>query len=318
VLSQLISDARPASPQAAVPVVVATPQAADPVVPAAPQAAVPAVPALPPTLLGSAAADVEARSGVTSARISVAPEPSRLSWQAEPAAPGFSAAILAAAIFVSLGVGFGAGYVTFGKNSPPQVNSAIAPEVPVGNGFAQGAAPPPPPPVLATAAQVASDLAASGRADKKSAGRKDAPGAEGARSESDTDSTAGGGLLAGLGAAQTGDGPQANAAGAGSRGSGPSLDANQIQATVQKNQPSVRRNCWQRALSSAAGAPAGARVTVTIKIAPSGSVTSVNHSGEAAGYPGLAGCIATRVKEWSFPKAGGPTTAEVPFVFAAQ
>ena len=37
-----------------------------------------------------------------------------------------------------------------------------------------------------------------------------------------------------------------------------------------------------------------------------------------AAVHGLAGCIASRVRGWQFPAAGGPTTVNVPFVFAAQ
>jgi hypothetical protein len=47
-------------------------------------------------------------------------------------------------------------------------------------------------------------------------------------------------------------------------------------------------------------------------------VQSVSTSGDPRGYPGLASCIAGRVRGWQFPATGGSSTAIVPFVFAAQ
>ncbi len=62
--------------------------------------------------------------------------------------------------------------------------------------------------------------------------------------------------------------------------------------------PSIRRMCWQPALSRHGGESGGARVSTTVTIAPAGKVTAVAHEGDPAGYPGLASCIALRVKTW--------------------
>jgi TonB family protein len=81
----------------------------------------------------------------------------------------------------------------------------------------------------------------------------------------------------------------------------------------------VKRSCWQPALDSRApDAPTGARVAVKIDIAPGGNVSGVSSSGDPRGYRGLATCIESRVRNWSFPPSSGATTVNVPFVFAAQ
>jgi hypothetical protein len=104
-----------------------------------------------------------------------------------------------------------------------------------------------------------------------------------------------------------------------SSGSGGQLDSGQIQSTVSRYTGSVKRSCWQPALDSKdPSAPSSARVTVTITVGPSGNVQNVTTTGDPRGYPGLAGCIAGRVRSWQFPATGGTTTANVPFVFAAQ
>jgi hypothetical protein len=100
---------------------------------------------------------------------------------------------------------------------------------------------------------------------------------------------------------------------------GDRLSGAEIQRTVYRYQPSVRHSCWQRQLSNRdPSAPSTARVAVTLTIASNGQVSQVSTSGDAQGYPGLASCIATKVKTWSFPKAASSTTAKIPFTFAVQ
>jgi hypothetical protein len=100
---------------------------------------------------------------------------------------------------------------------------------------------------------------------------------------------------------------------------GERLTGAEIQRTVYRYQPSVRHSCWQRQLANRdPSAPSTAKVTVTMTIAPTGKVIKASTSGEAQGYPGLSGCIADKVKGWTFPKALSSTTAQVPFTFAAQ
>jgi predicted Zn finger-like uncharacterized protein len=100
---------------------------------------------------------------------------------------------------------------------------------------------------------------------------------------------------------------------------GGQLDGASIQRTVANYSPGVRRGCWETALSSrAADAPTSARVGVTITIAGSGNVENVTTTGDPKGYPNLSRCIESKVRTWRFPRSSGTTTANVPFVFAAQ
>jgi hypothetical protein len=97
------------------------------------------------------------------------------------------------------------------------------------------------------------------------------------------------------------------------------LGTAQLQSTVARYTAGVKRSCWQPALETRdREAPNSARVNVTITISPSGSVQDVSTSGDPRGYPGLANCIAGRVRGWQFPASASSTTLNVPFVFAAQ
>jgi hypothetical protein len=100
---------------------------------------------------------------------------------------------------------------------------------------------------------------------------------------------------------------------------GGQLDGASIQRVVGNFTSSVRRGCWDQALAARGpDAPSSARVAVTITISPSGGVDNVTTSGDPKGYPNLAHCIESRVRGWHFPRSSGTTTANVPFVFAAQ
>lgn len=124
--------------------------------------------------------------------------------------------------------------------------------------------------------------------------------------------------LSGLRAPGTQHGPSESGA-TQSASSGQTLDSATLQKNVSRYTPSVRRSCWQPALDSRApDAPTVARVSVKIDIAPSGNVSGVSSSGDPRGYRGLANCIESRVRNWTFPPSSGPTTVNVPFVFAAQ
>lgn len=128
-----------------------------------------------------------------------------------------------------------------------------------------------------------------------------------------------GSLLSGLGAPQT-PGPNVGArTSGGSSGGGAGLEATAIQRTVRRYSPAVRQNCWQRALNARApGVPSSAKVTAQITVEPSGRVQSVRVSGAPRGYPGLAGCIESSVRGWTFPRAAGETITNVPFMFVGQ
>jgi hypothetical protein len=157
-----------------------------------------------------------------------------------------------------------------------------------------------------------------------SAGQKPRAGTRtGVKPVAATNDDKGGGLsgLKGLDGLRPG-GPAGNTpsgtTGSGSSGGG-QLDAAQTSAVVSRYTGSVKRSCWQPALDARdPTAPSSARVMVTITVGPSGSVQNATTSGDPRGYPGLANCIAGRVRGWQFPATGGTTTVNVPFVFAAQ
>jgi hypothetical protein len=103
------------------------------------------------------------------------------------------------------------------------------------------------------------------------------------------------------------------------QGGGAGLDAPAIQRTVGKYRQAVRRKCWTSALNSRApGVPTSAKVTASITVASSGRVTGVSVAGAPRGYPSLARCIESSVRAWQFPRAGGETIANVPFMFVGQ
>ena len=100
---------------------------------------------------------------------------------------------------------------------------------------------------------------------------------------------------------------------------GSQLSAGEIQGVVAQNQSIVKRKCWQPALESrAANAPTNARVNGAITIGASGNVESSSANGGEKDFPGLASCIASRMKSWKFPPSSGATPVNVPFVFAGQ
>ena len=97
------------------------------------------------------------------------------------------------------------------------------------------------------------------------------------------------------------------------------LNGERVQSAVARYTPSVKRACWQSALDTRErDAPTTARVNVKVVVLPSGSVQTATAAGDPRGYKGLSACVAARVRGWQFPSAGGTTTINIPFVFAAQ
>ncbi|WP_437280677.1 GYF domain-containing protein [Sorangium sp. So ce375] len=97
------------------------------------------------------------------------------------------------------------------------------------------------------------------------------------------------------------------------------LSQGEISGVVESNRPSVRRHCWQPAMEArASNAASTARVSASVVISASGAVQSVSAGGSEKDYPGLASCIASRIKSWRFPPSSGSTPVNIPFVFAAQ
>lgn len=217
------------------------------------------------------------------------------------------------ALVVAVLFGITLGFVFFG-NRPPAADKIDAP-VAKPSGQATHTAP------VAAAKQdsqpeetvVAADPKAPAKGSSGNAAAKTA-------TKTETDSKLTGGLkglgLSGLGAS---GGPKGPSEGSGATPAGGQLDSGQLQSTVARYTPSVKRGCWQPALDSRdKDAPASARVSVAITISPSGSVQNVSTNGDPRGYRGLANCIAGRVRGWQFPASGGTTTVNVPFVFVAQ
>jgi hypothetical protein len=100
---------------------------------------------------------------------------------------------------------------------------------------------------------------------------------------------------------------------------GGQLSQGEIQGVVSQNQPLVKRKCWQPALEARPpNGPSNARVNGSLVIGPSGAVESASANGAEKDFPGLAPCIAARMKNWKFPASGGSTPVNVPFVFAGQ
>lgn len=118
-------------------------------------------------------------------------------------------------------------------------------------------------------------------------------------------------------------GPNSGAAPGGAAGPGEvvgkgELTAGEISGVVERNRPLIRRQCWQPELAARQGMGGSARVDTSFTIGTSGAVQTVSAHGSEADYPGLASCIAGRIKTWAFPASASSTPVNVPFVFAAQ
>lgn len=224
------------------------------------------------------------------------------------------------AIAVALALGLTLGFVLFSPSGETAAVTAPTNSSPAAAAVPTLEEPVPAPPPLATNAEVeAQPEPKASAAAPKSGGPVAAVAPKSTAAATDTKSS-GGGLsgLKGLSGLSAG-GPSGPSGGSAPSSGGSQLDGAQIQSTVARYTGSVKRSCWQPALDARdPNAPTSARVNVTITVGPSGSVQNVTTSGDPRGYPGLANCIAARVRAWQFPASGGTTTANIPFVFAAQ
>lgn len=251
----------------------------------------------------------------------VAPSFPSQSLPIRPARKGVSLALAASAAVALGAIGFASGYIVgTSAGTGPIANGPVIPGAETGARLVL-TPPPPPPPDLDEPAS-AHDVAQSPGSAKVDEGGKRKSG-----ESRKTEETRGSDV-----SPQVESGPDTLSALAVAPGPGPvvgpsspaantsaGLEAEAIQGTVHRYQNAVKRSCWQPALNGrSVDAPSSARVTTTIQILPNGSVASVKHTGDPRGYPGLASCIATRLKGWTFPKSNGTTTANIPFVFAAQ
>jgi hypothetical protein len=216
------------------------------------------------------------------------------------------------AMVIAIGLGLTIGFVVFGGQKPPEtkiVEKIV--EVPA-KGIEKTS-----PAAANNAIEETSVAGDPAQAAKRPAGGQGK--ATGTAPEPDPKANTGLKGLTGLSGLGPSGGPAGTGGPSGATGGGGQLDGGQIQATVSRYTGSVKRRCWQPALDARAkDAPTTAKVTVTITVGPSGSVQNATTSGDPRGYTGLANCIASSVRAWSFPASGGQTIANVPFVFAGQ
>jgi predicted Zn finger-like uncharacterized protein len=223
----------------------------------------------------------------------------------------------AAYAFIAMAAAFG-GVAAFVLLSPttPAPTPAAAPiatqAAPPAYDPGAAAVPAPPPPEATAAATAAPVVPLAGAAGTPRPGTGGGPAPEKGTPAAPID-TAGFGSPGGVA------GPSATPEGPNSGGALPStLTAGEIQGVVSANQASIRRKCWEPALDAAGvNGKKSAKVTASVTIAPSGSVSAVSASGGSE-FPGLASCIQTRIKGWKFPAAGGESRTAIPFVFASQ
>lgn len=96
------------------------------------------------------------------------------------------------------------------------------------------------------------------------------------------------------------------------------LEQADIERVVSSQRASVKRRCWEPALSARdPKAPPSAKVGVSATIGPDGRVKGATASG-GDGYPGLAACVQRSVQGWTFPPSGGESRANIPFAFFSQ
>jgi hypothetical protein len=212
------------------------------------------------------------------------------------------------AMVIAIGLGLTLGFVLFGGQKPPEtkvVEKIIEREVPAKGTDAPAAANNAP----------GETITADPQAPKKSGGTTKTATTS---ATSDAKPLPGLSGLNGLSNLGPSSGP-ATGGPSGATGGGSQLDGGQIQSTVARYTGSVKRRCWQPALDARArDAPMTAKVTVTITVGGTGSVQNATTTGDPKGYTGLANCIASSVRSWTFPASGGTTIANVPFVFAGQ
>ena len=92
----------------------------------------------------------------------------------------------------------------------------------------------------------------------------------------------------------------------------PGLTPAEMKPVFRANQRRVRA-CYERELKRNEGLRG--KVTMKLKIAPSGAVVSAHAIANSTGNKDLSACIAKKVKAWTFPKAPRSTTVTKSFPF---
>ncbi len=175
-----------------------------------------------------------------------------------------------------------------------------------------GASPPPPPGVNDKSSQTPEPgaSAATGPTGQGNGGPRGPAGSTPSSKPTDSSPIDKTGFQPTPGGPSTSDPPPSN---------GGALTEGEINGVVSRNKPMITRRCWLPAYDArSSNAPSTAKVSVSLKVAPSGSVSSVSAGGAETHYPGLAGCIAGAVKGWSFPPSDEGATINIPFSFSGQ
>lgn len=224
---------------------------------------------------------------------------------------GFSAAALVA-IAVAVAFGVTVGFVVSGGEKTKVIREVVEVPVPGEPAPAENVPPPEAEPEVEPAPVVPDDA-------PQPAAAKTASSNQGASTKAKPSESAQVGLSGLSGLKGLNSGPETGPASKGAGTASQPLSTSQIQSTVSRFTPSVRRSCWQPALDAREpSAPTSARVTVSITVGADGTVQGASADGDPRGYPGLGSCISRRVRGWTFPPSSGTTTVQVPFVFAAQ
>ena len=91
------------------------------------------------------------------------------------------------------------------------------------------------------------------------------------------------------------------------------LDENAVRRVVQANQRGLQ-GCYNRAIRGLPDPP-DSRLTVSVTVGASGSVTRLSVTGDDFG--GLKSCVTSQVRRWRFPPSSGSQQTRFPLVFTA-
>ena len=109
-------------------------------------------------------------------------------------------------------------------------------------------------------------------------------------------------------------------AGAGKSGTsggaqGGSLTASQVNRVVSRNRSSLQY-CYERELKKGTASAYGdLKVSFSLTVGKSGTVTNTRVMGQGAKIPELKKCLTGAVKRWVFPAAGSSSAVEFPIIF---
>ena len=220
--------------------------------------------------------------------------------------------------FVAMCAAFGgvAAWAVFLRKPETVIITNTVPGAPTQVGGINGAAPPAPPTDMPTGG-VAPQSTGGSVAMNGSQGTQVGPGTSKIAKPDSTGGTPGGSDINRDGFGLTPGGPNVgpDTSNGGSHGQ---LSQGEIEGVVTRNKPGITRRCWEPAWDARdSGAGKSAKVSVSLTVGPTGSVSGSQASG-GEHFPGLASCIASSVKAWQFPPSDGSTPVNIPFSFNKQ